>query len=197
MPTLARRQDGCYIVRHFHGQFMTWQITADGVMYLQRRGVNEGGSFSTERFMQLWMNGWVYTGDHPGLQPIRPVGDPDVPSELRQAIQSFHVALRNGDETAAKAYMWKPEDISDAPEPVEAQRSAEQPRIHSWRLRDVHIWRLDGVLPNVDTIATVSVGIRPLRSDALPGSLNDFDEYWLKMPLAWLVLWSGLRDKGG
>jgi len=97
MPTLARKQDGQYIVRHFYQDFATWQISPEGVSHLRRRRIEEDGHFTTEQFMHLWMNGWVYTADHPGPAP-GPfcVGDRDVPQDLRDAIHEFHSTIRNG-----------------------------------------------------------------------------------------------------
>lgn len=37
MPTLSKREDGVYIVRHFYRDFSTWQLTNEGLSYLTRQ----------------------------------------------------------------------------------------------------------------------------------------------------------------
>src|SRR5687768_14836019 len=97
MPTLVRRADSQYIVRHLHQDVAVWRIVADGVSYLRRRRIEQDGHFTTEQFMHLWMNGWVYTGEQPGPAPgPLCIGDRHVAQDLRDAIHDFHSALGNG-----------------------------------------------------------------------------------------------------
>ncbi len=190
MPTLTRRQDGCYIVRSCHDdEFSTWQVMAAGVLYLQRRGVKEGGAFSSELFRQLKANNWVYTGDHL-LRPSSPLqAEQDIPSRLRPAIERFHVALRNGDALEAKALMWQPQSNEDEAESADLEINAEPLRIESWMLRDVNLLRFSSdTLEGVENIATVTVGLR-LRGSA---TTVDVKNYWLKTADGWRVLWKGI-----
>jgi len=149
MPTLVRKQDGQYIVRHFYQDFATWQISPEGVSHLRRRRIEEDGHFTTEQFMHLWMNGWVYTGDHPGPAP-GPfcVGDREVPQDLRDAIHEFHSTIRNGQFAEAWRFVSTtrilesliPKDVLDI---IDAKQfevfqkkmtGANGPRLHSWAL---------------------------------------------------------------
>ena len=66
MPTLVPRSDGAYVVLHsYRGQYQTWQITGEGVRFLQRYGVRDHDSFDLELFGMLHAFGMVYTGTHP------------------------------------------------------------------------------------------------------------------------------------
>lgn len=195
MPTLARRQDGCYIVRRSHDdEFSTWQVTADGVLFLQRRGVMEGGTFSIWLFVQLKVKNWVYTGDRPASPPptLSDIEDHELPPELVGAIRDFHTALRTGDTTRATTWIWKTDD-SDGDAPTEESNTVVQ--IESWKRRDCQLWRLpadsgDG-FGSVQDFATVTVGLRLRNSDAMDSRL-EVKEYWLRTAEGWHVLWNGL-----
>lgn len=90
VPTLNRRSDGGYYILNHHHDHHTWQIVGDGVRHLERRGIQVGQFFPTDLFMQLYMNGWVYTGESRSrtgaLRAIKALA----PHELEQAIKTFH-----------------------------------------------------------------------------------------------------------
>ena len=200
MPTLARRQDGQYTVRHFYQDFATWQIVPDGVSYLRRRRIEQDGHFTTEQFMHLWMNGWVYTGDHSGPPPgPLCVGDRDAPQDLRDAIQEFHSTLRNGQLAAAWRFvstMRSPESLipKDMLDIIDEQQfdvfqkkmtSAHRPRVNPWRLLDIRT-----VISSVEYIATIEIkeGLEHEGIVQLPVELN---ETWVHTPSGWSVKWDG------
>jgi len=201
MPTLARKPDGQYIVRHFYLDFATWQISPEGVSHLRRRRVEEDGHFTTEQFMHLWTNGWVYTGDHPGPAPgPLCVGDRDVPQDLRDAIHEFHSTIRNGQFAEAWRFVTTtrtresviPKDVLDI---IDAQQfeafqkkmaGADRPRLHSWFCVDIRT-----VISSIEYIATIEFkqaaeqqGLATLR----PVELN---ETWAYTISAWKVKWDG------
>lgn len=200
MPTLARKQDGQYIVRHFYQDFATWQISSEGVSHLRRRRIEEDGHFTTEQFMHLWMNGWVYTGDHPGPAP-GPfcVGDRDVPQDLRDAIHEFHSTIRNGQFAEAWRFVSTtrilesliPKDVLDT---IDAQQfevfqkkmtGANGPRLHSWLCLDIRT-----VISSIEYIATID--FREIHEQGgiarRPVELN---EQWVHPSSAWTVKWDG------
>lgn len=172
MPTLKRRQDGCYIVRHCRGEeSSTWQVTAEGVLFLQRRRVTEGAALSVGLLTLLRTNNWVYTGDRPRPQaPERQVEEGDLPpAELCDAIRRFHAALRCGDASSAKALTWTPDAGEDCDPPRENEHR-ESVQIESWKRRDCSLSQLNtesrDALGGVEYVATVTIGFR-LRGPGL------------------------------
>ena len=196
MPTLARRQDGRYIVRHFYQDVATWQIEPDGVSYLRRRRIEQDDHFTTEQFMHLWMNGWVYTGDHPGLPPgPLCVGDRDVPQDLLDAINEFHSSLRNGQLAAAWRFVSTmhslgsaiPKDMLDI---IDAQQfevfqekmtGAHRPRLHSWRLLDIRT-AISGIM----YIATIEIK-EGLEYGGIVQLPVEWNQTWVPTPSGWSV----------
>lgn len=195
MPTLARRQDGCYIVRGFHGGFLTWQIAAEGVLYLRRKGVNAEDPFSDEIFFHLMNSGWVHTGDQPNPQPLPPLGwDHNLPSDLSVAVRDFHVALRNSDASAADALTWRPVLNDDGVQSADVETSTKYSRIDQWRPLEGKPWKLpseDRAAFGAEDFATVTVRIwSPELSSPV-----DHREYWYKARSGWRVVWAGFPEQ--
>jgi hypothetical protein len=200
MPTLVRRQDSQYIVRHFYQDFATWQISPDGVSYLRRRRIEQDGHFTTEQFMHLWMNGWVYTDDHPGPAPgPLCVGDRDVPQDLRDAIHEFHSTLANGQVAAAWGFVSTMRTVEnpahkDMLDIIDAQQfevfqekmiGAFRSQLHSWLCVDIRT-----VITSIEYIATIEIkeGVEHGRIVRRPVELN---EQWVHTPSGWNVKWDG------
>lgn len=92
MPTLQRRNDGGFFIRNFHrDDHHTWQVRADGVRFLERRGVREGCFFDTALMMQLYVNGWIYTGAGPVAS--RRSAAQAMPPALLSSVRALHAAL--------------------------------------------------------------------------------------------------------
>jgi hypothetical protein len=197
MPTLTRRQDGCYIVRNCQdNEFSTWQVTADGFLFLQRRGVREGAAFSVELFIRLKTNNWVYTGDHPPPQATSSthLEANDLPPELGAAIRDFHSALRAGDAFNAQALMLTLDASEGTDAPMENQPTG-LVEIESWKRRDCNVWRLPAesgdAFGGAEDVATVTISLR-LRGCGQDNSPMDIKEYWLRTVDGWRVLWNGV-----
>lgn len=141
MPTLARARDGHYFIRHQYRGHTTWQVVHDGLFYLMRRGVEEGGKFPTGQFMSLWRRAWVYTGSKPRKRSgPAVVGDQDVPEPLRQAIGTFHAAVRNRDSVAAWSFVASAQPIDSIGEDIvfdRFRRSVGEHHLYSWRRADI------------------------------------------------------------
>jgi hypothetical protein len=200
MPTLLRRQDSQYIVRHFYLDFATWQISPDGVSYLRRRRIEQDGRFTTDQFMHLWMNGWVYTGDHPGAAPGPScVGDRDVPQDLRDAIHEFHSTLANGQCAAAWRFVSATRTVGslipkDMLHVFDAQQfkvfqekvtGALRSRFHSWLCLDIRT-----VISGIEYVATIEIDedVDHAGIGRRPVELN---EHWVQTPSGWNVKWDG------
>ena len=96
MPTLVEtKKDGHYIVHHLYKQHATWQINAEGVLFLRRRGVSLGDRFSTGLFMELWKWGMVYFGTRPPkhVGPRVPQRLPPDDRALYERAHAFYEAL--------------------------------------------------------------------------------------------------------
>lgn len=104
MPTLNRRSDGGYFVRHFYRDHSTWQITGEGVRYLERRRILEDMKFSTDLFVDLWVRRHVFYGQD---TPPAPVAVPDsaLEAEVRERARALHTALRAGAVDSALAFV--------------------------------------------------------------------------------------------
>lgn len=201
MPTLAQRQDGCFIVRHFYQDFSTWQITTDGIAYLERRSVREDARFSTDQFMHLWMNGWVYTGEYSGAAPGPVViGDRDAPQSVRDAIHDFHSALWIRDLAVA----WRSTSEFVDPQLIRAiqpgvvdehvQQLTELAfqafcdnvnrsgmlELQTWKLRDIRT-----IVSGVEYTATI--GAR--TSSTGRTRTAEWDEAWTIGPSGWKIMW--------
>ena len=199
MPTLVRRQDGQYIVRHFYQDFATWQLSSEGVSHLRRRRVEEDGHFTTDQFMHLWMNGWVYTGDRPVHAPGPvSVGDRDVPQGLRDAIHGFHSAIRNGQFAEAWRFMSATRilesliakdvlDVLDAQqfEVFQSMMTGVNRRLDSWRCVDIRT-----VIGSIEYIATIEFKEADEQGGGGRGRI-ELNEQWLHAPSAWTVKWDG------
>lgn len=104
MPTLQRRSDGGFFIRNFHrDDHHTWQLRADGVRYLERRGIVEGSCFSTALMMQLYVNGWIYTGSGP--TPLKRSAAQAIPPALLSAVRGLHAALTSRDQFVAQRFV--------------------------------------------------------------------------------------------
>lgn len=199
MPTLVRKQDGQYIVRHFYQDFATWQISPEGVSHLRRRRVEEDGHFTTDQFMHLWMNGWVYTGDRPGLAPgPLCVGDRDVPQALRDAIREFHSAIRNGQFAEAWRFVSTTRslesliatnvlDVIDAQQCEVFQKTMTDAnrRLHSWLCVDIRT-----VISSIEYVATIEFKQAEEQGGVAKRPL-ELNEQWVHTPSAWTVKWDG------
>jgi hypothetical protein len=176
MPTLRKAHDGHYFVLHHYQDTHTWQVNADGVSFLRRRGIDEDGQFSTDRFMHLWKNGWVWVGDQPGPPPGPVViGDSDVPVLLREAIQDFHASVWQGNLRAAWRFGGKTRGIQDLVRAMSPDSKAAGELLHkleeadfdqfsaklcapsgirftSWQLVDIRT-----VVPRLEYVVTIAV----------------------------------------
>ena len=200
MPTLARREDSQYIVRHFHQDFATWQISPDGVSYLRRRRIQQGDQFTTEQFIHLWMNGWVYTGDEPGRAPgPLCVGDRDVPQSLRDAIHEFHSTLSNGQVAAAWRFVSTMRTLKnpahkDMLDTIDAQQfevfqekmtAALRPPVHSWHCVDIRT-----VISSNEYVATIEIK-ESVEHGGIARRPAELNEQWIRTPSGWNVKWDG------
>jgi hypothetical protein len=99
MPRLVERLNGTHFIRHYYGGNTTWQVDADGVLFLQSLGIGVGVLFSTNLFMVARTLGYLYTLSSPRVgPPKRFVGDEGL---LESARGSYRAMFARDLETAA------------------------------------------------------------------------------------------------
>ena len=191
MPTFRKRQDGCGIlIGSYEDNFVTWQVSAAGVWYLQRRGVREGDAVSPALVTQLRERGYIHTGATPALAaPI--LNALEIPLDLRAVISQFHSLLHKGDVAGASALLWA-EPNDDETETGAVTSTTTLPRIFSWALQDNKPWRLqrelrDGSLTD-EEIATVTLTLRLQSTSGDAGEPFDKSEYWIKTTDGWRLV---------
>lgn len=172
MPTLAQARDGHYFVRHRYRRHATWQITARGVQHLRRRGIEQDHRFSTDHFMSLWRNAWIYTG-RGAKRRCWPavVGDPGVPEALRDAIANFFTALKKRDWEAAEQFvvLTAIDGTGEAERRECFRRYVSAQPIYSWQFIDLR------TLDTNQWASTVSVRIGQSREGAV---MSERDQRW-------------------
>lgn len=180
MPTLECRRDGCYFIRHFYREFSTWQVTAEGVRYLQRRGVPEGGYFPTDDFMHLLRNRWVSIGEHPLELGHSGIGDLMDPRNLRDAVHQFHTALKKGDRLAASQFIV--DDLSD--------ETWSKSLLTSWKPEDSFTCPVENAEVDGEPVEAIGKAHLALlfRGEQAKVYLT---EYWLRTKSGWSVMWEG------
>jgi hypothetical protein len=188
MPTLQRRSDGGFFIRHFYQDHNTWQILGDGIRYLERRGVREGGWFSTDMFMELWRLGLI---DHGNAPPNRPVATPPetvVAAALRRQVRDFHRRLHSG--LADSAWEFVLQGPPSTPTLKQFRREVsddKRPRLASWKIEDiVSVCDLQSDLYGAERFAVVAVKIGLVDSDP-----REIKQWWLEMNGHWRIWWSG------
>jgi hypothetical protein len=182
MPTLQRRNDGGFFIRNFHhDDHHTWQLRADGVRYLARRGVTEGSYFDTALMMQLHLNGWLSTASSP--TPLKRNVSQAIPPALLSAVRRLHAALASRDQATAQHFVASSETNRAQ---VLAQLACGL-GIRSWKPIDAVVLPLPEPTASgtgVDEAAVVTMRI----SQTVPVLV---EETWIRGP-DWRVLWPSL-----
>ena len=192
MPTLQRRDDGGFFIHHFYRDHNTWQILGDGVRYLERRGVKEGGRFSTDTFMRLWMLGLIYYGNTPANRPAAIPPGTGVVAALRNSVRAFHRLLYSARVDSA----W-PLILQSTPETLSfAQFSREvsgddRRKLVSWQIQDiVGVYDLPAdlgsSLDGAKRAAVVAVEICLADTDK-----REMKQLWLELNAQWRIWWNG------
>jgi hypothetical protein len=150
--------------------------------------------------MHLWMNGWVYTVDHPGPAPgPLCVGDRDVPQDLRGAIHEFHSTLSNGQFAVAWRFVSTtrtlesliPKEMLDM---IDAQQfevfkakmtGTDRPRLHSWLCLDIRT-----VISSIEYIASIEIK-EGLEHGGIARRPVELTEQWVYAPSGWSLKWDG------
>lgn len=159
LPRLVQKADGSYIVKHFYRENTTWQIDADGVRYLNARGIRADDLFPTDIFMQLVMLQLVYTGNRPRTSPT--ISDPVVAGsadpELKGSAESAFRLLFQ--QQYAELYKILASDIRGTvslEDFVSRLTGPDKRRVSSWKIRFVASCPIrDENLPAVDQIGSV------------------------------------------
>jgi hypothetical protein len=197
MPTLNRRLDGLFFVRHFYGEHHTWQVTSEGVRYLEFRGVGEGVHFTTTLFMEMVVQGLVYTGQRPKPGFSGGIRSAHLPDAMFPIVSSFHQALRQGDVREVTARLWLPPAGQEGRAPViklvgdELSDRARLPS--SWKLKDSLTYDLPASEQSshggADLLTIVRVRL------TIQESAVEVTEYWLRADSGWHVCWGFLPNK--
>jgi hypothetical protein len=116
MPTLERRNDGCYYVRHFFREHSTWQVLGEGVHSLGNRGVKEGSWLSTNLFMELWTRRLVYHGNSLPTGPLPDSRDAAAVTGLRKRAADFYRLVYSGQVQTAWEMVRDDEHTDAVPE---------------------------------------------------------------------------------
>jgi hypothetical protein len=193
MPTLQRRQDGAYFIRNYYHDYHTWQVVADGVRFLELRGATEGAFFSTDLFMQLYMNGWVFTGNGPRLKMRSPVVSALVPPALAERLQRFHQLLFKGQVDHIIPMLWWGPAVEDVPAAEAGVRQffgLSKIEVKSWKLRDAVVHRLPEDLQSSvggTSLAVVRAGL------TVGATAIEATEHWFGAGDQWHVAWGFLH----
>jgi hypothetical protein len=183
MPTLQRRNDGGFFIRNFHrDDHHTWQVRADGVRFLERRGVREGSFFDTALMMQLYVNGWIYTGA--GSVAPRRSSTQTIPPALLTAVRALHSALVSRDAHVAVQYVASSEASRET---VFAELSSGI-GIRSWKAVDAVVLPLPE--PTVRGTGLREAAIVTMRLSSGAGA-ELVEEVWVRSE-GWKALWPSL-----
>lgn len=206
MPTLEKRiEDGGFYIRHFFHEHNTWQVLGEGVRFLQNRGVSEGGRFSTDLFMDLWIRGLVYHGNVIPGGPRRPCPDLGIAAALRKCVAEFYRLVYAGNSAAA----WKLVATSMILQENETEAAARDRfanevqgcRMASWRLTDCRAFDFDVDFvveqdgqPSFRATKLGAVYLRlSLKSNADSVEQHDLVQHWLYSEGHWWPWWRGIK----
>lgn len=184
MPTLQRRVDGSYYLRHFYRDHNTWQILGAGVRYLERRGIREGDRFATDMFIELWLRQLVYHGDKIPIPIDEALRDTALEASVRARVKNFHQLLYPGRASDAVSFLLNAE-------PCLVAKFCEDAILYCgarWKIADILLYGVPperrGEFQEARRFAVVAlritVGDEPTREIA---------EYWLEVTDEWYVLW--------
>ena len=197
MPTLQRRNDGCFFVSHFYREHHTWQIQGEGVRFLERRGIREGSRFPTDLFMELWMRGLVYHGNSTANRPIALCRDTVAMAAVRTHVRKFHQLIYSTKVDQAWAMVWENEPSTLALEQFRVEVGGNPYGLRSWSIRDIVLYDLPADFQpdfaGAKRFAGVTVQISLAASEA-EFRARDVTQYWLEFRDEWRVAWNPFRS---
>lgn len=177
MPTLNRRADGGYFVRHFYHDHSTWQIHAKAVRFLERRGITEEESrFSTDLFMKLLMKGWIFYGSKAPPETAFCMYDLPLGQQLASYVSAYHAALHREKFDEATKFL------------VSADQSSALRLNHSrstWKVEDILVYDLSGKRHDLD--GATHLGVAYVLIGDANGTRTERKEYWLRIDGRWLT----------
>lgn len=196
MPTLQRRIDGCFFIRHFYGDHSTSQIQGDGVRYLEPRNIIEGGWFSTDLFMELWTLGLVYRGDTPPHCSVSILQETVAQAAVRTRVSEFHRLIYLANAQLAWTFVWPDEQAALTFEQFRnAVSNDERCRLVSWYIKDILVYELSpefqATVVRAKRLAVVTVEIGLV--DSIRGK-HEVTQFWLESNDQWWVRWKGLNS---
>ncbi|HLY63297.1 MAG TPA: hypothetical protein VKV95_21340 [Terriglobia bacterium] len=198
MPTLQRRiGDGGFFVRHFYRDHNTWQVTGEGVRYLGRREIKEGGRFSTELFMQLWIRGFVYYGNSPRNPWVEIRQDTVAEAAVRRNVKEFHQLMHSAKPDSAWSLVWQGGPETPTFELFKIEASVDGgTRLDKWKIADIiGIYELppedQSSFDGAKRLATVAVQISLADSASEPCYAGEVKQYWFEFNDHWRIWWRG------
>lgn len=183
LPTLRRRNDGCYYILHFFHQHSTWQIQGDGVRQLAHRAINEGQHFPTDLFMELWTQGLVYHGDIPPAQEELPALEDT--AGLRVRVQEFHRLLYLCQMEAAWDILWQGE-------PALEQFRGEVNTLHltSWKVAGHPVVYDIPLARQSEFGGAMRLGVVHVELRGDGNTPPELKQYWFESNGQWRIVWS-------
>ena len=196
MPTLQRRDDGGFFVRHLYREFNTWQILGDGVRYLERRGISEGNWFPTEMFMDLWMQCLVYYGDTPPKRPVVIPQDTAPMATLRSRVKEFYQLIYSVEADLAWALVWRDASSTRTLEQFGKEISGgDTRRLAAWNIKDIIACPVpvdsQSAIGGAKRFAVVTVQINWQASASGQRHPCEVKHFWLELNGQWWIIWNG------
>jgi hypothetical protein len=206
MPRLVQKNDGLYIVRHFYQQNATWQIDADGVLFLKGRGVRAGELFETDLFMEMWMRGMVYTGTRRRTPAGEPRHGPPSPDDvaLRERAATLYRALYHRNLEEAYAFLLPRIRVSKTLDQFKTAFMGPRPSgLTSWKIQSLcSVPMQNDAMPEATRLGWVIVDLEMQDDSGARDNLYAREESWFQIQGVWYWVWRGWQrqnapDKAG
>jgi hypothetical protein len=193
MPPLQRKVDGGFFTRHFHKDNNNWQISAEGIRYLERRGIELCERLPTETFMGLWMRGLIYYGNKSPNSPVQPTETPEMVA-LRERFAEFHRFLHAARADSAWSMVVHGSPGTLTVDQFHEVIGVDRRRMVSRKIRDfvASPYNVPTDLRS-DMNGATGAAVVAVEINLVDTGKRELNQAWLELRGKWCIAWSGFE----